>query len=199
MNLSKNILVLIAISCLGFAGLYPSPVQAQETPKGLDTIKAVRLSPARLRAFEGVYQHSQNKELYVQFRVLRDSLIAKLLWADQEIPTVPKSDSSFLGMQSGDGGHIPFVFIRDKQGAFTNVSVGNSGLWVFVKDYKPVVKKEIEHTPGQLKPFEGLFGYGREQWHVFAIDRKGEQTDSPAILGWQGNCFCTRFGDAFFL
>jgi hypothetical protein len=154
-------LSLFVAACFGLGSCFGLSAQAQERQEGInmDSLKTVKLSPARLKAFEGYYEFPPNKEMIVQFKVVRDSLVARLLWNDFETPIVPVSDTSFVTVKTvGEGErHLPVSFIKNKKGVYSQIRVFGDEPWNLVKDYKPIVKKEIELTPGQLKVFEGLY------------------------------------------
>jgi hypothetical protein len=65
------------------------------------------------------------------------------------------------------------------------MSIGNGSDWKRVKDYKPVVKTEMTHTPEQLKPFEGLYSTGDQNPRFISFSEK----DNKLILKqyWDGN------------
>ena len=124
-----------------------------------------RLSPEQLKAFEGYYRNPQNKEMVVHVMRQRDTLVAKPLWADLTIHLVPKGDLVFHTIEDVERGPIDITFSRDSTGAIGALDLGNGAKWNRDAAYKPVVKKEMEHTPAQLKPYEG----------VYRLDREGER------------------------
>jgi hypothetical protein len=138
-------------------GLFATlPTTAQATHNDSSAGK-IRLSPDQLRGFEGYYQSSQNKDMVVQINPVENGLFAKLLWNNGEAHLMPESEFGFVSKESGDEGPIHLVFQRDSSGAFNQLNVSGNGIWNRVKDYKPVVKKEMEHTPAQLMLFQGLY------------------------------------------
>ncbi len=58
---------------------------------------------------------------------------------------------------------FPLKFSKDKDGTITQVLAFDRDLWNKVKDYKPVIKKEIKLTPQQLKAFEGKYRFQFEK------------------------------------
>lgn len=123
------------------------------------------LSPDQLRPFEGYYRNPQNKEMVVHMMLQRDTLVAKPLWADLTIHLLPKGDLVFHTIEDVEHGPIDITFSRDSTGAIGALDLGNGAKWNKDAAYKPVVKKEMEHTPAQLKPYEG----------VYRLDREGER------------------------
>ena len=138
-------------------------LQAQGSQKPAGTKTPVKLSAEQWKAVEGIFQSSGNKEMYVQFTVNENALLAKLLWNNNEIHLLPESPLAFTSKEAGDEGPIHITFSKDSTGAVDQVNVANNGVWNRTKDYKPVVKKEMEHAPGQLKGFEGLYQLQNEK------------------------------------
>jgi adenylate kinase family enzyme len=154
--MNRNLVLLMAgaFTCLSLFDTLPS--RAQVTHK--DSLATnIRFSTVQLKAFEGFYQSSQNKEMVVQIIVSDSALNAKLLWNNGETHLVPESQWGFVTKEGGDEGPIHLVFQRDSSGEINQLNVAGNGIWNRVKDYKPVVKKELEHTPAQLAPFRGLY------------------------------------------
>jgi hypothetical protein len=121
-----------------------------------------RLSPEQLKAFEGYYRNPQNKEMVVHILLQRDTLVAKPLWADLTIHLLPKGDMVFHTIEDVEHGPIDITFSRDSTGDIAALDLGNGAKWNRDKGYKQVVKKEMVHTPAQLKPYEGVYGLDRE-------------------------------------
>lgn len=109
------------------------------------------------KTITGVYQSANNKDQYVEFSVREDQLVAKLLWNNAEIHFIRETDLVFNSKEAEDGGPIHIVFHKDSSGIADQVDVAKIGIWKRARDYKPVVRKEMPHTPEQLKPFEGLY------------------------------------------
>ncbi|MDP4148102.1 MAG: hypothetical protein Q8927_04835 [Bacteroidota bacterium] len=116
----------------------------------------VKLTEGQWKTVEGFFRNPHNEEMVVQFSGVKDTLQARLLWNNAVIPFTPESDLQFLG-KSEDGGPFRVNFIKDSSGGVNGVSIGNGETWPREKNYKPVIKTEMAHTPEQLKPFEGLF------------------------------------------
>jgi hypothetical protein len=154
--MNRNLFLVTAIACMGFGLLGTSPVRAQATHKD-SLAENIRFSPEQLKAFEGYYQSSQNKDMVVQIVVSDNSLNAKLLWNNAETHLVPESQWGFVTKEGGDEGPIHLVFHQDSTGVINQLDVAGNGVWNRVKEYKPVLKKEMEHTPAQLVPFNGLY------------------------------------------
>ena len=154
--MNRNIFLVLAVAGTGFGLFGTSHVSAQATHK--DSLSAsIRFSPDQLKAFEGYYQSSQNKDMVVQIIVLDNALDAKLLWNNGETHLVPESRWGFVTKEGGDEGPIHLVFHQDSTGVVSQLNAAGNGVWNRVKDYKPVAKKEMEHTPAQLVPFQGLY------------------------------------------
>ncbi|MDB5211118.1 MAG: hypothetical protein JWQ30_1945 [Sediminibacterium sp.] len=79
------------------------------------------------------------------------------MWNNNEIRLTPESEFIFFNKDANEGSPPRINFKSDSTGSIGQFSMGNNDIWGKAKDYKPVVKVEIAHTPEQLKPFEGLF------------------------------------------
>ena len=154
--MNRNLFLFIVVACAGFGLLGTSSASAQA--RHTDSVAAtVRLSAEQLKTFEGYFQSPQNKDLVVQFSAVENGLFARLLWNNGEAHLIPESAMGFVSKESGEGGPLHLVFQKDSTGVVNQVNVTNNGVWNRIKDYKPVVKKEMEHTPAQLAPFQGLY------------------------------------------
>jgi hypothetical protein len=154
--MNRNLFLLIAIACPGFGLFGASSATAQAVQKD-SAAAAIKLSPEQLKAFEGYFQSSQNKDNVVQFSAVENGLLAKLLWNNGEAHLVPESATGFVSKEAGERGPLHIVFHKDSTGFVNQVNVTDNGVWNRIKDYKPVVKKEMEHTPAQLVRFQGLY------------------------------------------
>jgi hypothetical protein len=134
---------------------------------------------------EGYFQSPGNKEMVVQF-VARDTMIvAKLLWNGAEIHLLPDTGASFVSKETEDGNPIHIRFLRDGSGAFNQVNVFNNGVWVRLKNYTPVTKTEMAHTPDQLQRFIGLYQSNGDTTNYIRI---GVDSNTLTIHQlWDGN------------
>lgn len=119
--------------------------------------QGIHLNAQQLRGVAGVYQSVINKDQYVEFSVREDQLVAKLLWNNAELHFIPESELIFNSREAEEAGPIHIVFHKDSSGTADQVDVAKIGIWKRARDYKPIVRKEMPHTPDQLKPFEGLY------------------------------------------
>jgi len=161
-------------------------ISAQETQKPAETKKPVaQLSEKEWKAVEGVFQDSMNNERYVQFTAKENALHAKFLWNNFEIQFVPESALEFVSKEPVEERILHIQFKKDSSGALNQVSIANNTPWNRAKDYKPVVKKEMAHTPEQLKPFEGLYQFQNEKDRFIQFTEK----DNKLVLKqqWDGN------------
>lgn len=154
--MNRNLFLIMTVAFAGFGLFDTLPSRAQVTHKD-SLVTNIRLSADQLKAFEGFYQSAQNKDMVVHFSAGENALNAKLLWNNGEVHLLPESELGFVSKEGGDEGPIHVVFNRDSSGGINQVNVANNGVWHRVKDYKPVVKKEMEHTPAQLVPFQGSY------------------------------------------
>ncbi len=143
---------LVAVCCITL--LAAIQANAQEGGNASETPKEISLSPKQLKAYEGIFQSAQNKEMNVQFTADSNSLDAKLLWNGGQIRIFPQSELAFF---SKEGERVSLTFVKGTDGTITQVNVGGNGLWNRVNNYKPLTKQEIPHTPEQLKIYEGLY------------------------------------------
>jgi len=93
--------------------------------------KAITLTPAQLKIFEGKYQLQQNKALIVQITAMEDHLFVKQLWDGKELLFVPESELDFFAK---DNPLFPIRFIKDKDGAITQIIAFERDLLDKVKD-----------------------------------------------------------------
>jgi hypothetical protein len=144
----------------------------------------VNLSEQEWKAVEGIFQSPQNSDMNVQFTARDNMLVAKLLWNNNELHLSPESSLVFYSNQEGKQEPVRITFIKDSSGAINQVNVANNGLWKRNNNYKPFVRKEIEHTPDQLKQFEGLFQLQNDATRFIQFSVK----DNNLVLkqGWDG-------------
>lgn len=150
------------------------------------TQTAAQLSEAEWKAVEGVFALDQDKEKKVQFKASGGMLVGKLLWNGGEVHLIPSSPLAFTSKESEDGEPIKLHFLRDSAGQLNRVDVGKNGTLTRVKNYQPdPPKKEMAHTPEQLKPFEGLFRLQQDPSRFIQFTVKG----NSLILKqhWDGN------------
>jgi len=152
-NLCKYVFALSLVLAIYFVTnpLNAQPLQGEVTEKKVqDTLE--------LKAFEGYYQFQNNKDVFLQIIAKGNNLILKQLWDGEEIIFVQKSELEFFNEEKS----FPLKFSKDKNGVITQVLAFDRDLWNKVKDYKPVIKKEIQLTPQQLKTFEGKYRFQME-------------------------------------
>ena len=145
--------MLIVIIGATIAALAPARAQAQAPSQP-------RLTTAQLKPFEGYYRSSQNKDMVVDILIKDDTLVARPLWSDRIFHLVPRTDTAFVTAESVERGPIDIVFSRNSTGEIAALDLGGDK-WNREKDYKPVVKKVMDHTPEQLEPYEGVYRLNR--------------------------------------
>jgi hypothetical protein len=159
--------LLIALSAFSWL-----PAAAQDREPAQDTNKAIQLPPGRLKAFEGYFQFSQSKDQVIQVKMVRDTLVARLLWNGVEIHIVPESDSVFHNVEPVEGRTIPIMFRRNSEGVYASMYLFDlQRAWNRINNYKPLVRTEISHTPAQLKIFEGIYR-GQDNQQFIGIAEK---------------------------
>src|SRR5665213_3024522 len=102
--LSRLFVITICIISL----LNPLALNAQ---KPADTTSTIHLSGQQFKAFEGVFQSSANKDMYVELKAGDNMLIAKLLWNNGTMHLLPESELKFVSKESEEEGpmHITSV------------------------------------------------------------------------------------------
>jgi|GEM_PF-1164697 len=135
-------LPLIGMFCFSF---YPAH-------SGIST-GMVRFSTGPLTGFEGYYQLDKDKNRYLQILVKDNKLVLKQLWDQREIPFMQKSDLNFYNEQLS----FPLTFSKDANGEITQVLAFERDTWIKVKNYTPVVKKEITLSSEKMKAFAGKY------------------------------------------
>ena len=146
--------------------------------------KTILSSKRQLSEFEGYYQLDKNKSLYLQIIVKNNQLILKQLWDDHEIPFEQKSALYFYNEQRS----FPLTFSKNGNGEITQVVAFERDTWIKVKDYKPVVKKEIQLSPEKMNAFAGTYKMsddGHEAFLQFTVN--GNAIEVKEL--WSGNIF----------
>ena len=154
------------------------------TAQGGISHKTVSYSTGELKAFEGYYQLDKDKDRYLQILVKDNKLVLKQLWDQREIPFEQKSALYFYNDQLS----FPLSFSKDANGEITQVLAFERDTWVKVKNYKPVVKKEITLSPEKMKAFAGKYKMtddGREVFLQFTV--AGNSLEVKEL--WSGNQF----------
>lgn len=142
--------------------------RAQDTP----TTRA-QLSESQWKAVSGYFQSPNNDQMYVQFSPADGGLLqARLLWNNVRLPMLPASEVSFVSRDEVEGRHIHVLFQPDSSGGL-NIMKFENQVWKRAKDYKPVAKKVMEHTPEQLAPFVGLYQYNNGGGQFISFFVKG--------------------------
>jgi len=156
----RNIISWLFISYI-CAGLFNSQsLSAQEgaRPPAIEARPAVQLTPNQLKAVTGVFQSPRNPEMYIQFTTTNENaILGKLLWNNNQIRFTPESELDFFNKDANEGSPLRLSFKKDSTGAVALFTMGNNDQWKLIKDYKPVVKVEMNHTPAQLKAYEGVY------------------------------------------
>ena len=168
------VLLLTAISCF-VINPAACTLQAQAT---------VQLSPEEWKAVEGYYQNSRNKDMYVQFTAKGDHLRARLLWNNNELKLFPSTALDFATKENVEDGPVQINFKKDAEGKVTQLLLNKDVVWTKADDYKPAEKKEMNHTPAQLKPYEGIYQLQRDNERFIQFTEK----DNKLILKqhWDG-------------
>lgn len=148
--------------------------QAQtEKPAG-EKKPVAQLSAVQWKALEGYYQNTRNKEMYIQISAKGNILTEKLLWNNNELKLTPESELDFTGESEGEPVHISFK--KDSTGNIAQVQFNRNNIFTKAKDYKPIVRIEMPHTPVQLKKYEGIYRYQQRDQERFIQFTEKENT-----------------------
>jgi hypothetical protein len=180
--MNRNLFLLIMVACSGLGLLEAAPAMAQVVRNDSAT---VHLSAGQLKPFEGFFQSPQNKDFVVQFSAIDNGLFARLFWNNGEMHLKPESAMGFVSREGGDEGPIHLVFQKDSTGVVNQVDVAKNGVWNRINDYKPVVKKEMEHTPAQLLRFRGLYQLQGDNSRFLQFSVKDNNLELKQL--WDGN------------
>jgi len=178
----KKIFIVFISVAMSFSTVVARAQETQPT-----TAKAaVQLSESQWKALEGVFQLSGNKEMNVRFTAREGILLAKLLWNNNEVHFLPESDLTFTSKEAEEEGPLHIIFTRDSSGQVNQVRLANNNQVLNrVKDFKQVEKKEMEHTPDQLKPFEGLYRLQTDNSRLLQLYEKANYLVLKQY--WDGN------------
>jgi hypothetical protein len=149
-NTIAHTIILAALICPDI--FITLPVKAQEPQRPATNRATVHLSREELKAFEGVFRFPNDTNRDIRFAVRNDTLTAGFIINANVVVLLPDTGLSFVVKDGGDR----IVFRKNAAGVVSQVYLGNN-VWNRVANYKPVVKKEMEHRPDQLRPFEGLY------------------------------------------
>jgi len=126
---------------------------------------ATSLSTSPLTGFEGYYQFDKDQNRYLQIMVKNNKLVLKQLWDQREITFEEKSDLYFYNEELS----FPLTFSKDASGEVTQVIAFERDTWIKVKNYKPVVKKEISLSPEKMQAFAGKYKITDDGREVFLL------------------------------
>jgi hypothetical protein len=189
-NLYKHafVLPLILATCFIINPFDAQFLQAQEIPK------TVQSSPGKLKNFEGFYQFQEDKEAFLQITAKENKLILKQLWDGKEFVFEQDSPLDFYCKAQS----FPLKF-KDSAGAIIQVLAFNKDVWDKVKNYQPVIKKEIQLTPQQLKAFEGKYKMkGGDEDDFLQITTKGNDLILKQLWDGQEIAFVPESALEFF-
>jgi uncharacterized protein YjhX (UPF0386 family) len=146
--------------------------------------KKYSFSTWQLTEFEGYYHADNDPNLFLQIMVKNNKLVLKQLWDDREIVFEQKSALYFYN----DEHSFPLTFSKGANGEITQVLAFERDTWIKVKDYKPLVKKEIVLSPEKMQAFGGKYrreNDGNEAFLQFTI--KGNSIEVKEL--WSDKLF----------
>ena len=176
---NKKLYSFIIMLCLMIIVCFTGYTSHARTPN-----KTISFPTQQLSGFEGYYQSDKNKNIYLQIMVKNNQLILKQLWDDQEIPFEQKSDLYFYNEQRS----FPLTFSKSANGDITQVLAFERDTWIKVKDYKPVVKKEISLSAEKMQSFAGKYKMsddGQDLFLQFSVN--GDALEVKEL--WSGKLF----------
>jgi len=175
-------LLLVGIQIIIPSGKH---LMAQDKQQAAQIKSLAQLSEQEWKALEGYFQNPGNPDLYVQFKTSHDTLLGKTLWNNNSFHLLPQTSLSFASIEEGEGGHIRIDFIRDSTGAVNSMRLGNNNIWKRASNYKPIVRMEMEHSPDQLKPFEGIYQFKNDSGRFIRFSVDGNRLELKQL--WDGN------------
>jgi hypothetical protein len=170
----KNILILaVPVVCCFMMHPVPGKANAVAPRKTSDTA----ISPEDLKSFEGYYKM---EEMYIHILASATGLVLEQMWDNQKISFSPRTGLDF----TNDDGDFPLKFTKAPDGSITQVLAFDRDLWTKTKEYKPVVIKEVQLKPVELKALEGK--YTMQTDHGDEVFIRIRATDKGLILtqGW---------------
>jgi hypothetical protein len=168
-----SVIFVLLLTAIQFIIPFACPLMAQDNQKAVPIKSLARLTEQEWKSVEGYFQNPGNSDLYVQFKTSHDTLIGKTLWNNNIFHLLPQTPLSFLSTEEGEAGHIHINFIKDSTGAVNSMSLGNNNIWKRANNYKPIVRKEMEHSPEQLKAYEGLYQFRNDSTRFLQFTEAG--------------------------
>lgn len=98
--------------------------------KNYTPVKALKLTAAQLKAYEGKYEFDQRKGTFLTITATADGLVLKQLWDDREISFTAVADNEFLNREA----MFPLKFTMDASGKAIKVLAFNRDSWDKVKE-----------------------------------------------------------------
>ena len=146
----------------------------------------VQLTADQWKAVQGIFRDYGNPDMNIRFSARGDTLFAEPLWAGKtQIALLPKSPLEFHGTGSGEGGNLQVVFKRDSSGGINELLVNGGAQWIRNNNYRPLVKKEITHTPEQVRAFAGLYQLAGGEPRYIELFERNNQFKLKQL--WDGN------------
>lgn len=168
-------------------------IRAQDNRPAANTKLTGSLTEAQWQAVEGYYQSTTNPNLYLQCARQDSLLLAKYLWMPDVDTLRPLSELGFISVKQGGRNASRLTFVKEAGAA--PASVQYSGYtWNKVKNYKPVVVKEMPHTPAQLARFAGVYHAQRDSNNLIQMVVEGndlvlKETQDTRLVPQTELCF----------
>jgi len=113
------------------------------------------IADTQLKAFEGIYQQTDNEYRVYKLIADGDKLIAQQLGGDQKITLTRKSDLEFEFLDDDGDEKIPVVFSKNEAGEINQIILAGKQTWTKLKSYTP--PKEVQLKPEQIKVLAGKY------------------------------------------
>ncbi|PWK73720.1 hypothetical protein LX99_04105 [Mucilaginibacter oryzae] len=108
-----------------------------------------------LKAFEGIYQQTDNEYKVYKLIADGDKLIAQQLGGDQKLTLNRKSDLEFEFLDDDGDEKIPLLFKKNASGEITELVLAGRQTWTKLKSYTP--PKEVQLKPEQIQVLAGKY------------------------------------------
>jgi hypothetical protein len=141
-KISASLLTLLLALTI-FSSAWAAPVR-ETTP----------LPAADLKALEGSYQLTANKNLFIRITAQGEKLTLKESWTNKEITFNQKSELNFVATDNPD---FTLDFVRDKTGAVNQVTAFKRDVWVRVKPGLEPAKPSPAAAAKLAKTYETIF------------------------------------------
>ena len=143
---------------------------------------AVKLTSDMIKAFEGYYQLSNNKEMMAKMVASKNDLVVQTLWNNAESTYSPESDLTFF-LKSGDNGVT--IKFKKENGIITSGTDFMGRIWNKIDNYVP--RKEIQLSAKQLQAYQGEYTFEFKPGKTETINITAQNGNLILKENWSGN------------